>query len=469
MLSLAASFLLALAGVAVFEPSPGSHDVTTAGLTALALLFNAWWFKRQRALAPDVLHPTASAIAAAAFILGLGWLERIAPAHTATWLALGALGFTVVPFAEFAIIAQALLPFGVAKWAGPILSDGTAQLTGAAMPLDSTIILTCAIALAHWWPRARRFDPALRNVAEAVAAFCSATVAVLWQRQSFHGSQAMMAASVLGIGWVLAARFTRAPFLSLAGLVFSMVAVGDFAQFQATSHWAVALLPIANVAAVGWIYRRHEPARLWLPVAALMFLGWSWAHIHEEWRALFFAAAAAAAALVGAHRREPALSRTALALGALATILFWSRILPDSGMPDALRDISALLVFAAACRVSRRLWPADPMLAAAPFIAWNTVLGITAWMTLHYTLPSLTLAWSLLALAFFAAGLVLRDRHYRLGGLALLGLAVARVFCVDVWAITALWRTVSFIVLGVVLLAVGYAYNRFEEKLRRWF
>jgi len=84
-------------------------------------------------------------------------------------------------------------------------------------------------------------------------------------------------------------------------------------------------------------------------------------------------------------------------------------------------------------------------------------------------LPSLTAAWSLLALFCFAAGLLLRDRHYRVGGLALLGLAVARVFFVDVWAFTnPVFRIISFIVLGAVLLVVGYGYNRFEDKLRRW-
>ena len=152
-------------------------------------------------------------------------------------------------------------------------------------------------------------------------------------------------------------------------------------------------------------------------------------------------------------------------LGTLATVVFWSRI----EIPGEWLNVAALILFAAACRVSRKLWPADPMLAAAPAVAWSTVAGITAWVTHHHTQPSPTVAWSLLAFVFFAGGLALRDRQYRLGGLALLGLSVARVFFVDVWAFDALWRILSFIVLGVVLLVIGYAYNRFEEKLRQWF
>ena len=109
------------------------------------------------------------------------------------------------------------------------------------------------------------------------------------------------------------------------------------------------------------------------------------------------------------------------------------------------------------------------MLGFAPGIAWSTVVALTAWVAQHNALPSLTIAWSLLALAFFGAGLVLRDRQYRLGGLALLGLSVGRVFFVDVWAFEPVFRIISFIVLGLVLLVIGYAYNRFEEKLRLWF
>jgi uncharacterized membrane protein len=457
ILSLAASFVLAWVGISGLIPD-SNHAVATAGVTVLALLFNAWWFKRQRKLPADLLHPVASAITGAAFILGVCWLEKIAGAHFAPWLAVAALGIAFVPFAEFALIAQTLLPLAVAKWAVALLPDG------APLPLDSTVLLACGIVLAHWWPRVRRFDSALRMVAEGVAAFSSAAVALLWMHREFAGADAMAVAAMLGIAWILVARFTRAGFLSLAGLAFSISTVADFVQFQAGSHWTIALLPVAHVAALGWIFRRREAAKLCAPAAALMLLWWSWEHIPGEWLALFYAAAAAVSAILGARRREPVLSGIALALGSLATLLFWSHL----EVPGEWRNVAALLLFATSCRLSRKLWPADPMLAAAPFVAWSTVLGITTWVTWHPILPSHTVAWSLLATAFFAAGLALRDRHYRLGGLALLGLAVARVFFVEVWVFEPVYRILSFIVLGLVLLTIGYAYNRFEEKLRRW-
>lgn len=472
MLSLGAAFLLALGGLLLVA---GPHSVATAGIAALVLFFNAWSFKRQRGLNSSALHPVASALAGAAFILGIGWLEKIAGAHTAAGMGGVALALAFVPFAEFALLAQALLPFAVVKWAGaflPAVAELLADRTlshGQLMPLDSTILLTCGVVLAHWWSRVKRFDPALRMVAEAFAALSSVAVALIWMRRGIPGTDGMTAASLLGIAWILAARCTRARFLSYAGLAFTLSAVADFARLQAAAHWAVALFPVVNVAALGWVFRRHEIAGLkiaplGIPVAAVMLLCWSWSHVPAPWLTLFYAATAGAIALIGARRSEVWLSATALALGALATVLFWSRI----GIAGQWRNVAALMIFASACRLSRKLWPADPMLAAASTVAWSTVAGITAWVASHHTVPSLTIAWSVLAFAFFVAGLALRDRHYRLGGLTLLGLSVARVFFVDVWAFEAVWRILSFIVLGVVLLIVGYAYNRFEEKLRQW-
>lgn len=42
------------------------------------------------------------------------------------------------------------------------------------------------------------------------------------------------------------------------------------------------------------------------------------------------------------------------------------------------------------------------------------------------------------------------------------------VFLIDIWKFEPLYRILSFMTLGVVLLVIGYFYNRFEEKLRRW-
>jgi uncharacterized membrane protein len=62
----------------------------------------------------------------------------------------------------------------------------------------------------------------------------------------------------------------------------------------------------------------------------------------------------------------------------------------------------------------------------------------------------------------------LRERIYRLGGFAILALAIGHVFLIDVWKLETIYRVLSFLVLGAVLLVLSYVYNRFAEQIRRW-
>ncbi len=79
-----------------------------------------------------------------------------------------------------------------------------------------------------------------------------------------------------------------------------------------------------------------------------------------------------------------------------------------------------------------------------------------------------TISWSLLAFAVLAAGFALKERIYRWLGLGILTVAIARIFIIDVWQLDTIYRILSFLVLGIVLLALGFLYNRFAELLKKW-
>jgi len=78
------------------------------------------------------------------------------------------------------------------------------------------------------------------------------------------------------------------------------------------------------------------------------------------------------------------------------------------------------------------------------------------------------ICWSLLATALFCAGLTMRCRPYRLIGLWLLAAAVVHVVFIDVMRLDTLGRILSFISLGLVLLALGFLYNKFQETIRKF-
>ena len=52
-------------------------------------------------------------------------------------------------------------------------------------------------------------------------------------------------------------------------------------------------------------------------------------------------------------------------------------------------------------------------------------------------------------------------RSLRLAALALVGLAAAKVFLVDMAGLDGLWRVLSFLGLGVSLIGLGAFYRRF--------
>ena len=38
----------------------------------------------------------------------------------------------------------------------------------------------------------------------------------------------------------------------------------------------------------------------------------------------------------------------------------------------------------------------------------------------------------------------------------------------DVWKLETLYRVLSFMALGFVLVALGFIYNKYQEKIRAW-
>jgi uncharacterized membrane protein len=77
----------------------------------------------------------------------------------------------------------------------------------------------------------------------------------------------------------------------------------------------------------------------------------------------------------------------------------------------------------------------------------------------------LSVFWSLTGLAAVVYGLLRDERRFRVGGLALLGLAVAKVFLYDLAELDEIYRVLSFIGLGLLLLAGAFAYQRIRHTV----
>jgi uncharacterized membrane protein len=80
----------------------------------------------------------------------------------------------------------------------------------------------------------------------------------------------------------------------------------------------------------------------------------------------------------------------------------------------------------------------------------------------------LTVAWGAEAVALLGAGFALRDRVLRLSGLALFLICTLKLFFWDLRNLETLPRIVSFIVLGLLLVAVSWVYTRFRDQVQRF-
>ena len=149
----------------------------------------------------------------------------------------------------------------------------------------------------------------------------------------------------------------------------------------------------------------------------------------------------------------------------------------------------AMLAAAAVCAraVVHDLGDPNPVLAIAPAIACFEAAMLRrpqgALLRLYFSLLAtalagalifhevsgsvLTIAWGLEGVALLAAGFPLCDRVLRLSGLALLAVCTGKLFFWDLRNLDTLPRIVSFIVLGLLLVAVSWVYTRFRDQVRR--
>jgi uncharacterized membrane protein len=321
------------------------------------------------------------------------------------------------------------------------------------------------------------FGAIVSGVALAIG-FAVAGVAFAWLLRRDRGPLADTAVSLglgahvlLALSHVLA---VDAPLTALTGAPFDLV----------TAVFALAALSGSLFAAARLVADRRPDYRLVLDSLALVALGY--AVVLAFSGAMLVATFAVGALVLGfvAHR-----TGDRLALGAAACYLgaALAQTLASEAPPDALLyGVDAPL----AAFVSVGVCGAVALASAALRLddrTWQLVLWATGGISLLY-LASIAIVtafqpgtadtallelpvrqqgqvlvsalWGFAGLCALLAGLR-RDRHeLRIGALALLFATIAKVFLYDLAALGSVYRVLSFLALGALLLAASYAYQR---------
>lgn len=88
------------------------------------------------------------------------------------------------------------------------------------------------------------------------------------------------------------------------------------------------------------------------------------------------------------------------------------------------------------------------------------------WDAPHYAYQlSLSVLWALYASLLTGIGIFKRLRGARILGILLLGATILKVFLNDLSSLQTFYRIISLVVLGLLLLAVSYGYNRFKHVI----
>jgi uncharacterized membrane protein len=481
-LSALGAFALVLNQVQLGGNLPWSLGIPVAAL----LLFNAWWIKylrgelyerliSERSLAfttlglilagcvvwqviPDSWIPTAFALLS---LVGLAAF-RI---HLAE-VGFGAQLF--IPFAALLVYSQFLDSFWLSWW-------------------TPASVVIAAIALLHWW-QSRREDGwnEASNAMQLVFAATAVGVGICWMRTLFHGDAWLLATSLTAIGTIAYGLLTRAWTVAIAGQVFSVLAIASFIIDILVGHpaWNAALSPVAAMAIISVLVSRGAASRWPAPpetmaiskvatsyrlLGAVLFAIWSFEYVPVSWRVAFFAAGGALQIVAGSFSRSPARLVSGSLYAIAGITMFWIRI----DHPPLWSDLITLISIPFSLRISTHLvgeppLPRDLRNTLVTLVLVSVWLWVTRWTLHRGALGELTTSWTILALVVFAAGLTLRERIYRLGGFAILGLALGRLFLFDVWKFDSLYRIVSFLVLGAALLALSFVYHRFSETFRKF-
>ena len=472
----------------------GSHPDTTLGaIMGAAFLLSAWWEQRhdeQRAI--SVVRPFSGYFVALAIVVCGVVTWRVVPEswRAVAWMieaiALTAL-FYAVRIPELPIFSQALAVAAQGFWFFEFaLRENKPHWLVPATLVGGTL------ALSHWWQKQSRLAlmTDVRNILQIVYALALVGVLFFWFKPNYGPAAWLSFLCLLAIGLTTYGVMTRSWALAACAQLFLLISSFELCQqFLATKPaWQHALAPIATwlilgVVTTAWLSRhgtRDEVRRPLLQVstfyrgvAFLMSLWWIYAYVPAPnyfW--VLCALGVALVTLAGWLKNSEALIFSGLFVVVAYSAWFTKIIVDDTAViwPNAL----ALASILAMQQVVRRL-PQRFQLPQHVDIAAILVTGLATWTFVSRWIVRisgehflLTVSWAALAALFFAFGFILRERVYRWFGLGILACAIGRVFLSDVWKLDTIYRILSFMALGVVLLALGFVYNKYQEKIRQW-
>ena len=195
--------------------------------------------------------------------------------------------------------------------------------------------------------------------------------------------------------------------------------------------------------------------------------------LRTAWVPVVWAAGGGLAVWAGLQRRNLNARAVGLVLSWLAVIFWLGSVMGSSAMAGSFnlhaRVASGLSVV---ILLALNAWLVKSSAAAlsaeerwlSPGFAWSAVLLLTVVLGSEVANRLLSVAWGVEGVLLYIIGFAAQNVHARRQGLVLLALTIAKVYIYDVKTLSAPYQILSFIILGLILLGVGFLYNRWRQR-----
>jgi uncharacterized membrane protein len=414
-----------------------------------------------------------AAASAVLFVFG-AWARADFTLRDMTWAGLAALLALVLLAASWQVRNVA------DRWAylhpADVLLIGSALLLafGADRVLDNVWYTLAVAALAAAYAYASRLHPTrwIGAIAVFLASFASARLFVgreFWQEPNNI---------FLGDHWPLYGYGVPAMLFWLSS---RRLDAGRYAKWRITLDGlslglAIALVSLELRVIIGGGIVDEEPGLLEMGAHAVSWLSAAYALAYRQkvfsslisrWGAIVLIGASSLFLVVCLTVLNPAFRGKPIAGGAIVNALWLAYLAPVALIALVARKMENLGI--EKFRNAYGLFALVLLLAFATLEIMRLHQGpsLVAWFQSDAESYTVSLAWLVMAVAFFLSGMRIERQNIRYGGLIIMIVTVLKVFIFDLEELEGLWRIASLMGLGFCLVGIGWLYTRFVQKRQR--
>jgi hypothetical protein len=483
----AITFLVSLLAAAL-----GTMDARTAALPAVTLgallVFTGWWVSRHEDAAAG---PNLGALYFCALGFAVWLVATLFRAPVVDRAALLAIEAVVVTAGVYLIgLRPAAFPAQAFLIAAHVVFLGRAnEFAGPSWAVLAIVLAT--LVLGAWW-RGRSGSPRILGLLRSLftAGYAAAVVAVLfvwlrWRLPPESAGSWLIVPAILAVAALVYAVSSGDWAMGVLGQAFLLVSLAEFwlrweerprpgglvmlvpivalvVLAAIVDHWRSRGAPEAS--GMAWAGRASLLARL---LATLLLVVWVYWYVPPHGQFVLLEVAAVIV-LIGAGERSDLVGVAAsviLSTGGL--LLLWIAGGGADGFHVA--DLFAFVLLLAQQQLWRRRYP---HLVPAPLHDPSMVMGVLSlWRWVHLVVSStfgsdwLAVGWAVVGFVACGLGLWLREARYRQLGFVILFFALGRVAFRDYRDPQVLPRVASALVIGTMLLALGFVYRRYPDRV----